>query len=320
MRLIIFLFFISFAANSQIKIIDNASQKPISNVEIYSNKGALLNTTNELGECDNIKSSDYPLTFSHFLYHNLECKTLSTTVKLHPKSIILDDVVVNAISNEYIIIEGYYRGFQTKNDSLDIFTDAKIKWILKAKDYKSMGYEILSSRFFLSKKYNFYKHGGMFLGMKINTLPHLQDDFKHFQKTKNTNNLIGFNFDDLHGQEKTIKLLGNISRILINEDEIFTSSEKYPFENLKFYNHKHKLVFSPKKSNLSYKYEAIDEFMPTHIYYSNELPKIVQKRILIKDKSNFDNNYWEQFEKNPNFKKLPQEIIHSFEKSMELVK
>lgn len=278
MKLFIFLLLISFVGNSQVLIFDNISQKPISNVEVFNYKGILLATSNENGVVDLIKDEDFPVTFSHFLYHNIECKSFSKVVKLSPKSIILNDVVVKGNPNKYTIIEGFYRGFQTKNDTLDVFTDAKIKWIISTRRKESIGYEILESRFFLSKKYKYYMQGKVFFGIRLNTLPHLQTDFKNFAKNKIIDELIGYTYKDNNGQVKEIKLLGNSSKIIINQDEILTTSESDPLENLIFYNHKHKLILSPKKSIISNKYEAIDEFLPHIIYLSNELPKSIQSK------------------------------------------
>ncbi|TBH76572.1 hypothetical protein [Aquirufa nivalisilvae] len=318
MKHFLFLILISFIGKSQVLILDNTSQKPISNVEVFNNKGILLTTTNENGEIDLIKEEDFPVTFSHFLYHNFESKSFSKVVNLSPKSIILNDVVVKGNPNKYIIIEGYYRGFQTKNDTLDVFADAKIKWIISTWEKESVGYEILASRFLLSKKYKYYKQGKVFFGMRLNTLPHLQTDFKNF--TKNTNALVSFHYEENNGFEKEIKFLGNSSKIILNQDEIFSTSVQYPFENLKFFNHKHKLIFSSKKSHVSDRYEAIDEFIPSQIYFSNELPRNFQKKILISGKSNFDSNFWKEFEENRNFKKLSSAINNSLENSMELIK
>lgn len=318
MKHFLFLILISFIGKSQVLILDNTSQKPISNVEVFNNKGILLTTTNENGEIDLIKEEDFPVTFSHFLYHNFESKSFSKVVNLSPKSIILNDVVVKGNPNKYIIIEGYYRGFQTKNDTLDVFADAKIKWIISTREKESVGYEILASRFLLSKKYKYYKQGKVFFGMRLNTLPHLQTDFKNF--TKNTNALVSFHYEENNGFEKEIKFLGNSSKIILNQDEILSTSENFPFENLIFYNHKHKLILTPKKSIVSMKYEAIDEFLPDKIVFSNELPKNIQKKILIFNRSNFSTNFWEEFEKNKKFKELSAALTKALENSMELIK
>lgn len=311
---------ISFVGKSQIVILDNSTHKPISNAEVFNNNGILINTTDENGHIEVIKADDYPITISHFLYHNLECKSFSNVLELIPKAIILNDVIVKAKANKYIILEGYYRGFQTKNDTLDIFTDAKIRWILSAKKYESVGYEILSSRFFISKKYKYYKRGKVLIGIKINTLPHLQTEFMNFSKNLNLNPIVSFDYKDNKGAEAEMKFLGNSSKIVLNQDEFFSISEQYPFENLKFFNHKHKLFFTPRKSLITDKYEAIDEFTPSQIYFSNKLPENTQKRIILSEKSNFNTNFWEEFEKSKSFKKLSSVIINSVENSMELVK
>jgi hypothetical protein len=319
MKSLIFILLISFVGQAQIKVIDNASQKPINSVEIYNKKGVLLGTTNEFGLCPNLSSGDYPITLSHFLYANQVFQTPSEILKLSPKSMMLQEVVVHADKHKYIILEGYFRGFQTKNDSLDLYADSQIKWILTAKNYKPVGYEVIASRYYRSKNYMLYKQKNISFAMKNITLPQLTVDLKKFQTSKVTEKIYQILFKENQGKEEEIKFLGNSSKILIHEDELFTTSEHAALENLLFFNHKSKLIFSPKKSANSDRYEALIEFLPSQIYFSDELPPNIQKRIIIKEKSNYRDAYWEIFERNPNFKQLTTEIKNALAKTMDLI-
>jgi hypothetical protein len=102
-------------------------------------------------------------------------------------------------------------------------------------------------------------------------------------------------------------------------DELFTLNREKPFENLVYFNHKHRLKFRQKKSTISDQYEALTEFSPNQIYFSNNLPDKLHKRIVIDEHSNHHSNFWEEIEANPRFKILPPAIIKSIELSMELV-
>lgn len=320
MKQILFILLLSFSVKSQIKIVDSSNQMPISNVEVFNNKGVLIFTSDDKGMTATVNIEEYPLYISHFLYNNIELKSPENSIFLRPKSVVLSEVEVNASKLKYVILEGFYRGFQTKNDSLDIYIEAKINWIVSLKDYKNIGYEVLESRYFLSKKYNFYKQGRILIGMKLNTFPQLQNDIAKFKSRSLAKNIFVFEYPDDNSKEKELKLLGNISKILINKDELISSSESNPLEGLIFFSHKHKLSFKSKKSDIFDRYEALDEFTPYNIYFSNGLPINLQKRIIIKDKSEFETDFWKQFELNPNFKVLSPALFKSLSSTMEMVK
>jgi hypothetical protein len=320
MKLLLFILLLSFSVKSQIKIVDSSDQKPISNVEIFNKNGVLIFTSDDNGMTASVNIEEYPLYISHFLYNNIELKSPDKSILLTPKSVILNSVEVKASKLKYLILEGFYRGFQTKNDSLDIYTEAKIKWIVSSKGYKNIGFEVLESRYFLSKKYNYYKQGIMLIGMKLNTFPQLQNDITKFKSRSPAKNIFVFEYPDDHGKEKEMKLLGNISKILINKDELISSSESNFLEGLIFFSHKHKLSFKSKKSDTFDRYEALDEFNPNNIYFSNDLPINLQKRIIIKEQSKYETDFWKQFERNPNFKVLSPAIVKSLNSTMEMVK
>ena len=320
MKLFLIILLLSFSVKSQIKIVDSSDQKPISNVEIFNKNGVLIFTSDDNGMTASINIEEYPLYISHFLYKNIELKSPEKSILLTPKSVILNTVEVKASKLKYLILEGFYRGFQTKNDSLDIYTDAKIKWIVSLKGYKNIGFEVLESRYFLSKKYSYYKQGRNFIVMKLNTFPQLQNDITKFKSRSLAKNIFVFENPDDNGKEKEIKLLGNISKILINKDELISSSESNSLEALIFFSHKNKLSFKSKKSDTFDRYEALDEFTPTDIYFSNDIPSNLQKRIIIKEQSEYGTDFWKQFELNPNFKVLSPAIIKSLNSTMEMVK
>jgi hypothetical protein len=311
---------LSFSVKSQIKIVDSSDQKPISNVEIFNKNGVLIFTTDDNGMISSVNIEEYPIYISHFLYNNIELKSPEKSILLTPKSVILNTVEVKASKLKYLILEGFYRGFQTKNDSLDIYIDAKIKWIVSVKDYKNIGFEVLESRYFISKKYYYYKQGRMLIGMKLNTLPQLQNDIVKFKSRSPAKNIFVFDYPDNNVKVKEMKLLGNISKVLINKDELISSTDSNALERLIFFSHKHKLSFKSKKSDLFDRYEALDEFTPNNIYFSNDLPINLQKRIVIKEQSEYKTDYWEQFARNPNFKILSPAIVKSLNSTMEMVK
>lgn len=320
MKHILFILFISFSAKSQLKMIDSLTQNPISNVEIYNRNGVLIFTSDNQGMVPSINSEEYPLYFSHFLYNNLELKRTNKLVTLTPKSILLENVEVKTSNLKYVFLEGFFRGFQTKNDSLDVYIEAKIRWIVSSKDYKNVGYELLESRYFLSKKYNFYKQGRIFIGMKLITFPLLQEDIVKFKSKSLSKNIFTFDYQPDNGTVKEIKFMGNISNVYINQDEIISGSLNNPLKNLIFFSHKHKLSFKSKKSSSTDRYEALSEFTPSTIFYSNDLPSNLQKRVIIKDQSDYKTDFWKQFELNPNFKILSPVLVKSLNSTMEMVK
>lgn len=320
MKHIIFILLISFSLKSQFKIVDKSNQNPISNVEIYNRNGVFIFSADDQGMIPSINNEEYPIYISHFLYNHVEVKSPEKLISLTPKSIMLDNVEVKTSNLKYLILEGFYRGFQTKNDSLDIYIEAKINWIVSSNDFKNIGYEVLESRFFLSKKYQHYKQGRMFIGMKIIAFPMLQADITAFKSKSLAKNIFVSDFAANDGKASEVKLLGNISNILINQDEIISGSENKALGSLIFFSHKHKLSFKSKKSTFSDRYEALDEFTPTNIYYSNELPSNLQKRRIIKQQSDYKTDFWKQFELNPNFKTLSPVLVKSLNSTMELVK
>ncbi len=81
-----------------------------------------------------------------------------------------------------------------------------------------------------------------------------------------------------------------------------------------------KLVPKSKKSDFFDRYEALSEFTPTDIYFSNDIPSNLQKRIIINEKSEYKTDFWKLFELNPNFKTLSPVLIKSLNSTMEMIK
>jgi hypothetical protein len=315
-QFLVFILFSTFSLKSQIKIVDQKKNLPIQNVEIFNKNGVLVGLSDNQGIIPSIKPADYPLFISHFLYKETEVNRPISQIELIPKFEILANVSVKATKLKYIILSGYFRGFQTKNDTLDIYADAKINWIVNAKNFKTIGFEILSSRYLKSKKYSAYKLRAGKFGIKLITLPSLQNDLPKYELQSISPTLFVLNYT---AKEKEFVFWGNSSRIQLNMDELFTLNREKPFENLVYFNHKHRLKFRQKKSTISDQYEALTEFSPNQIYFSNNLPDKLHKRIVIDEHSNHHSNFWEEIEANPRFKILPPAIIKSIELSMELV-
>src|SRR5690606_12217640 len=148
--LVLFLMF--YNGFSQKEILDSVSKEPISFVEMYSENGDILGTTDYNGEISNVQLNNIISKGSKLLYfhhNNYQDKTISTEEFLNSDNIsmtpleieklnALDEVVVFSKSNKkYIKFTAYFRNIQFNNFQPQYFMDGVVEFYISNKNGKA---------------------------------------------------------------------------------------------------------------------------------------------------------------------------------------
>src|SRR5690606_1339814 len=147
------LFFLSsHFTSSQIKIIDSETKTKIAFVEMYSENGDILGTTNYNGEIsklqiDKINTSGIKQIYFHhhnYVTKNISKNEFSNSDKINLVSLeiekpnILDEVVVFSKNNKkYIKFTAYFRNIQFNNFQPQYFMDGIVEYYITNKNGKA---------------------------------------------------------------------------------------------------------------------------------------------------------------------------------------
>lgn len=152
-----FILIITFViSNAQIKIIDNNTHNPISNVKIFSKEGRILTFSNMEGIL-NISNINFPKNDSIEIYHSnyiSQKMTWNFLVKepeiyLNPDPVTkLEEVVLTAKKPEYLLLRGYFISYQIIDDVALSFSDGIIEYYINLNKEKVIDTRIIESRTF----------------------------------------------------------------------------------------------------------------------------------------------------------------------------
>jgi hypothetical protein len=145
-------FFISLAGYSQKKLIDSITNNPISFVEMYSEKGIILGTTDYDSEISIVqlnKIINKGIKQLYFHHNNYKDKKItieqflnSDNISLIPLEIekpnILDEVMLFSKSNKkYIKFTAYFRNIQFNNSQPQYYMDGIVDYYISNKNGKA---------------------------------------------------------------------------------------------------------------------------------------------------------------------------------------
>jgi hypothetical protein len=342
---VILVLLINHSLFCQLVVFDESLKKPIEGVEVYSADGSLLGLTNQLGEID-ISSKqlhlNVPLFLSHFLYEHKQIINHSGVSYLKSKGFILADVQVLANrNNQNLVLKGYFRSSQFRNDSLEFFHDGEIEVLIYPNSNKRIQYRIIQERDVVGRLFKMaYTGKKMNFGVKIITPPiiqHIQQSelFSNERLNKvnpqhvkiqmatsdmtvgnmykiSNSNVIQIEFNEIPSNKPIInKGLGMESQI-IQKDEIAVLNSN-AFENVDpaqiiYFKNIHKMNFRAKDKKQFDQYQAISEFFVDSVELSNANSKGFTKSTILEDKTNIKDAYWVRASQHPNFKPLPPVI------------
>lgn len=335
---IVFLFALYFSSFAQIRVLNEQNLQPIEGVEVYSNKGILVGLSDVNGYVQ-LNSSD-SFYFSHFLY---ECKTSQATpqVYLKPRSIQLADVQVKSNKRKMgVLLKGYFRSFQFRNDSLEFFSDGEIEVLVPANPNKSVEYKHIQQRNFKGPLFKMAFQGkSTSYGITI-TLPpiielirtrDLQASVRALNTKQDSVALIqadtGIPWGQVNrinphlyqvaihqypeGKPFVLKSLGMESHILVNDEESIAQVENR--ENLDpiqliYHKNVHKIDFKAKGKSTFDLYHSITEFFIHSAEIETGDEKGFSKRTSLGSETKYTEPYWEKAYSHPNFKPLPLAI------------
>lgn len=154
---------VALVATAQTKVIDAETNKPIAFVEIYTDKGNLIGTSDTGGLLTPVlvgsisKSSTRKLSFNHMAYRELivtkDVFLNSEVIKLIPNVRLLDEVVVTGKKTKsYIKLNGYYRSYQIEDDRLAYFSDGMMGYLFLSAKNSQTGLFRLEERSFRARE------------------------------------------------------------------------------------------------------------------------------------------------------------------------
>lgn len=330
---------LSYSCFAQVIVLNETNRQPIDGVEVYSAKGVLIGLSNSKGEIA-LQTSQELLLFSHFLY---EAKTTSQHefVYLKPRSIQLADVQVKSNKRKMgVVLKGYFRSFQFRNDSLEFFSDGEIEVLVPANPNKGNQYKRTQERNLTGQLFKMAYNGKtMQYGMTIATPPILdlirtkdlqasalpfnpkQDSIALFQPETGKKwghvNRINANLLQvtIHqyppGEPNILNGLGMESHILVKDEESIAQVQN--IENLDpiqliYHKNINKIDFKAKGRSTYDQYFAITEFFITAAEVESGEEKGFSKRTVLGKGNHYSELYWEKAASHPNFKPLPPVI------------
>lgn len=337
---------LSFSSFAQIRVLNEQNQLPIEGVEVYTINGTLVGLSNFNGEIALGSTEAYH--FSHFLY---ESKTGRSTpqVYLKPRSIQLEEIQVKSNKRKKgVLLKGYFRSFQFRNDSLELFSDGEIEVLVPSNPNKSVEYKHIQQRNLTGILFKMAFTGkAMALGIRITFPPILelirtrdlqasaqalntrQDSVALIQAETNIRwgqvNRINPNLHQVAIHQYPLKIpyvlksLGMESHILVNDEEsIAQVNNRENLDPIQFIYHKnvHKIDFKAKGKSSFDLYHSITEFFIDSAEIETGNEKGFSKRTTLSNVSRFTEPYWEKAASHPNFKPLPKAIEEEINRQM----
>jgi hypothetical protein len=162
-KLFIIVFILFFTSSNSQVFQDSLLNYTIPFVEIYSDTGNFIGTTDEKGEItprlleEIEKSQTINLYTSHILYENKKIKlhnlNKNNRIKLNPITSNLKEVTINydKIKKKYLKLNCYFRSYQINNDRVHYFMDGIADIYINTKNNKSKVNKIITNRTFENK-------------------------------------------------------------------------------------------------------------------------------------------------------------------------
>lgn len=335
---IVFLLALSYSSLAQIHVLNEKNQQPIEGVEVYSPTGVLMGLSDAKGEVELKTSATF--LFSHFLYES-KSSPATPQVYLKPRSIQLADVQVKSNKRKMgVLLKGYFRSFQFRNDSLEFFSDGEIEVLVPASPNKSVEYKRIQQRNLKGQLFKMASQGkSTSYGMTI-TLPpilelirtrDLQASAQFLNARQDSVALIqaetGVRWGQMNrinaqllqvaihhyplGKPQILKNLGMESHIIVNDEESIAQVEnRENFDPIQLIYHKNvnKIDFKAKGKSHFDQYHSITEFFIHSAEIEKGDEKGFSKRTSLGDLSIYSDPYWEKAASHPNFKPLPSAI------------
>ncbi|MFM6914644.1 MAG: hypothetical protein ACKOUQ_07095 [Aquirufa sp.] len=335
---IVLLLTLSYSSLAQIRVLNEKNRQPITGVEVYSEQGILLGLSDSKGEI--ALKSPATFLFSHFLYESKK-SAASQDIYLQPRSIQLADVQVKSNKRKMgVLLKGYFRSFQFRNDSLEFFSDGEIEVLVPANPNKSVEYKHIQKRNFKGPLFKMAFQGkSTSYGITI-TLPPILElirtrDLQTSARALNTKqdsvaliqaetgipwgqmNRINPHLHQVaihqypEGKPVVLKSLGMESHILVNDEESIAQVENR--ENLDpiqliYHKNVHKIDFKAKGKSTFDQYHSITEFFIHSAEIETGDEKGFSKRTSLGSETRYSEPYWEKAYSHPNFKPLPLAI------------
>lgn len=162
---IFFLIFFSsiFSVIAQIKIVDSLSNNPISGVNIYTDAGMLIGSSDLNGLVYLDSLSDYQsktITLNHISYLNLEISNAafmkSSIIQMQARSVALEEIqALDREKYDYVVLKGYFREYETFNNRSRYLYDGIISYYIPINKNKGKTkMELHQYRLFSNKEAN----------------------------------------------------------------------------------------------------------------------------------------------------------------------
>lgn len=279
------LFFLSFNfISSQIKIIDSETKTKIAFVEMYSENGDILGTTNYDGEISNVQLNNIrnnggkQLYFHHNNYQrkNISIKEISNSdiislVQLKPEKLnVLDEVLLFSKSNKkYIKYTAYFRNIQFNDSQPQYYMDGIVEYYVSNKNGKAKICVLRNRSLKDTSMKQIDEKGLVQLDFNIAGVPNFED-FIDFEKLKKE-----YQIDKWDTSYSFMEDGREIGKIDIEKDNIVLNLQIYSIEK-------------PKIMKLFGTESILKGYTVNTIYNKTENPNILQDLLYFKEYRQYD--------------------------------
>ena len=324
--------------NAQILVTDAQSKEFIPFVEVFTDSGIYLGSSDEkgiidlsvLGKYQDIKDST-KLVFTQMAYESVIHKYKDIIdhkyLSLIQKSIMLNELVVKPKKqNSTIVLTAYYRSYQLKGNQLEYFSDGLIELAYSPENTKGLN-KRLSERSWFNP--NLKPESNFIINMVGPPVPDMKEIIES-KKEKGSRVYKLLKSDIKQGltileiakndseNVKTIKALGNKSIINFNKEKFvfdnFSSTET-DIDYLEYYSINKKLKFQCKECDYFQDYNMFSELFITDIQYNETFSKKgFSKFTGSPNASHFESDFWTMGEKHRFFQPLNEKIKTELQK------
>ncbi len=334
-----FLFLLAFIATSiasiqaQNVVMDSISKEPIPFVEIYSDKGDILGTTDYNGEIPLVQLNKIKelgcerVYFHHINYHgkDISVKEFSTltNISLAPLELekinALDEVVVfSKNKKKYIKFTAYFRSVQFNNNRPQYYMDGIVEYYISNKNGNAK-IHILQNRSLKDAAIKQVDEKGMIqTSFNITGVPHLSNfiDFEELKKEYNISSLgknYSFNEDkleigniitengttflnlEIYSEEKpkVMKLFGTESILKNYTVNAIYNKNINVLNDLLYFKEYRQYDIKQKRDSDYTRINCINEVFLTDRELTDDKPLSKDSFYSFIDESNYDNSFWE---------------------------
>jgi hypothetical protein len=326
---ILIYFIVTNQVNAQIIISDSISKIPIPFVEIYSESGSLLGSTNRMGEISQELSKKLNLELVylyHSNYHGTKCqinnnnKILLLVSNDVPTTKLLPEVSVVSGKSKYIKVTSYFRSIQFNNKQPQYFMDGIVEYYISTKTLSVKNF-ILENRSFKENQIQILKNKGLIqLDFNLVGVPYLEDFLtaqnlkKKYSVIKHENTfdiqkdaalvghiLLSSNKTDLnlsiHSKNNPLKmkLFGTESNLInYNIEATFTkNTDDFKLKELNWFKEIREYELKTKKEKDYTHIDTIHEIFVLDKEFVDEKPKSSNNSFYtFLNKNNYSNEFW----------------------------